>query len=108
MLKIVCGAALMAVSCLPAVVSAQDRMPDIAISYRDLDLATADGLATLDRRLDHAVNATCPSDAGISELSRLKLIETCRAEKRREVTALRSAVLAQMQAKGATVASVAH
>ena len=38
---------------------AQDKGPDMVVSYRDLDLSTAHGQRTLERRIDAAAKKYC-------------------------------------------------
>jgi UrcA family protein len=78
---------------------AQERRPDIEVYYGDLDLSDPVGIHRLDRRLAGAVAAACPSDDGLREASRLRVIETCRAAKRAEITPLREAALAAAASK---------
>jgi UrcA family protein len=87
---------------------AQDKTPDVAVSYGDLDLTTTKGVSTLDRRLDHAIAASCPSDGGIADMDRLRSIRECRATKRQEVASLRSVALANARIAGKAVASAAR
>ncbi|HEX7852727.1 MAG TPA: UrcA family protein [Sphingobium sp.] len=90
---------------IPGVAFAQDRLPDVAVSYSDLNLSTAEGVATLDRRLDHAIEAACPSSTGISDLSRLNVIEACHTAKWQEIASARGNLLARARTKGTAVAS---
>jgi UrcA family protein len=107
MLKSVLQAAALAaaaLACKPLL--AQEKRPDIAVYYGDLDLSDPAGIHRLDRRLAGAVAAACPSDNGVRETSRLRVIEKCRAAKRAEITPLREAALvaAASKANGADVA----
>ena len=49
------------------------------VSYADLDLASAAGRATLDRRIGRAVRAVCGT-ASIQDLNALRQVELCRDE----------------------------
>jgi UrcA family protein len=73
---------------------AEDRLPDVRVYYGDLDLSRADGIQTLDRRLRHAVEATCASDNGVRELAQLRAIAVCRATKQAELAPRRQSALA--------------
>jgi UrcA family protein len=99
--------ALFAASLAPAPASAQPSgARQIAVSRADLDLATAEGRATLDLRLLHAARAACgiPSPADLR--GRAKLDE-CVAETLATAAPGRDAaiVLAQQQASGALASS---
>jgi UrcA family protein len=59
---------------------AADSRP-IAVSYADLDLATAKGRAILDRRLLHAARAACGTPSPADLRGRIKL-DACVAEVR--------------------------
>ncbi len=87
-------AALLAAA-LSGTASARDRLPDVRVSYADLDLASAAGVATLDRRLARAAEAACPSRDGVREMTRLRTIALCRAAKAAEVAPLRAAAIAR-------------
>lgn len=101
-------AAALGVAGLPGLALAQDTLPDVAVSYADLDLSTSEGVATLDRRLNRAVQAACPSDKGVSDLALRREVMTCRAMKKQQVASLRSDALAQASLAGKAVASAAH
>ena len=49
------------------------------VRYADLDLASAAGRATLDRRIDSAVRAVC-GRASIQDLNAVHQVELCRDE----------------------------
>jgi UrcA family protein len=70
--SILAGAASPALAAPPA---AQTRI----VSYADLNLASAAGRATLDRRLDRAVRAVC-GRAAIKDLNAYRQVELCRDE----------------------------
>lgn len=93
MLKIALAAAFVAAA-LPAPVLAQDSLPDVRVYYGDLDLADPAAVRTFDRRLANAVDAACPSDAGLREVDRLQAIKACRTNKLASVAALRQSALA--------------
>lgn len=103
MLKIALSAALL-VAALPVPAFAQERLPDVRVYYGDLDLADPAAVRILDRRLARAAAAACPSDAGLSELSRRRVIADCRKAKRASVATQRQSALAAATAKN-TLAS---
>jgi UrcA family protein len=95
MVKSILQAAALAAAVLassPAL--AQEKLPDIRVYYGDLDLSDPVGIRTFDRRLNNAVEAVCPSDNGVRELSAVRIIRKCRADKRAEIAPLRKTALA--------------
>ena len=56
------------------------------VTYADLDLGSAAGRATLDRRIGRAVRAVC-GDAGIKDLNALRQVALCRDETRADAFA---------------------
>lgn len=54
-------------------------MPTEVVSYRDLNLASSDGVARLNRRVEAAATRLCV-DAGVQPLSSLMLGKACRAD----------------------------
>ena len=57
--------------------AAEPQAPTASVRYADLDLATPDGVARLDRRIRVAVSAVCGT-ADIRDLSRAALVRQCR------------------------------
>ncbi|MCW1429665.1 UrcA family protein [Novosphingobium sp. JCM 18896] len=104
MLKIALSAALLA-AVLPAPVLAQDNLPDVRVYYGDLDLADPAAVRTFDRRLANAVEAACPSDAGLREVTRLREIAACRTAKQASVATLRQSALAAANGEKNVLAS---
>lgn len=104
MAKFPIPAALLA-ALLSVPVHAQDRLPDVRVSYADLDLSTPAGMKALDHRLRDAAEAACSSDHGINDLSRLGTIRQCRASKLREVDGVRRAALAKASGTAMAVAA---
>jgi UrcA family protein len=95
MLKYMLRAASMGAAFLAGVPAmAQDKLPDVRVYYGDLDLSDPAAVRVLDRRLLRAVQASCPNDSGVRELSQQRSILQCRAEKRAEVRPQRAAALA--------------
>lgn len=63
MIKTVTAALLSAaIFATPLVASAQDGSRTTGVTYRDLDLATTEGRAELDRRIDNAARNACGMD----------------------------------------------
>jgi UrcA family protein len=54
--------------------------PQVAVSYRDLDLTSDAGSAALEARIRQAVKAVCPADPGLAELARHRIATQCFAE----------------------------
>jgi len=79
-----------AVLALASPVAAQapqaNGVPQLAVSYADLDLTTPAGEAALDGRIQRAVHALCPADPGLSELSRHRIATGCISETRLRVS----------------------
>jgi UrcA family protein len=95
MLKNIFRAAALAAAVLASIPAlADERLPDVRVYYGDLDLSQPADVQTLDHRLAHAVKAACPSDSGVRELSQLRTITLCRADKRAEIAPLRQTALA--------------
>lgn len=111
MLKTVMQAAAMAAAVLastPALAGnelPEDKMPDVRVYYGDLDLSDPAGIATLDRRLAHAVVAACPSDNGVHELALHREVARCHAQKRAEIAPLRETALASAATSRKTLAT---
>lgn len=92
MLKLMIPALLLS-AFVPTVAVAQEK-GDVAIhvAYRDLDLRSPAGVKQLDRRLQHAIAEVCP-DYPMTDLTRQRVVETCRAEKWAAVADQRATVL---------------
>ena len=89
--------ALFALAAITAPVHASDRTaPDAApqrvVDASDLDLATADGKTTFDRRLAAAVKVVCAADEP-SDLAGQMAVRTCRSHARQALVAPRDAVI---------------
>lgn len=82
---------------------AQEKLPDVRVYYGDLNLSDPAGIRALDRRLTNAVEAVCPSDNGVREMSELRVIHKCRADKHAEIAPLREAALAHAGEKSFAV-----
>ena len=101
MIKITLSPALFALAApliaLAAPVHASPRMdtnaaPQHVVDASDLDLATADGKATFDRRLTAAVKVVCAADEP-SDLAGQMAVRTCRSHARQALVAPRDAVI---------------
>jgi UrcA family protein len=73
---------------------AQEKLPDVRVCYGDLDLADPEAIRTVERRLNNAVKAVCPSDKGLREITQLRMIGSCLAAKCAEIAPLRATPLA--------------
>lgn len=104
MLKIAFQAAV-AAALLSAPALAQENLPDVSVSYADLDLSSPAGVQSLDRRLSAAVKAACPDDRGIRDAARLQEVSQCRTAKRKEVSGLREVALARAAGEKKMIAS---
>ena len=67
----------------PAAVLAE-RPHSEKVLYGDLNLASEDGVAVLDRRLDRAVERVC-GEASIRDVAAQRRIEACREETRQSI-----------------------
>lgn len=96
MLKKILQAAALAAAVLASVpgMAAEAVTPEVRVYYGDLDLSNQADIQTLDRRLARAVEAVCPSDNGVVELSLKRVIALCRTAKQAEIAPLRQSVLA--------------
>ena len=75
---------------------AQDVTPDIRVAYRDLNLASPDGVRVLDHRIALAVDRACPNEVHTDIRSALE-IARCRHDKTVEAAGARDRVLAAAQ-----------
>ena len=88
---------------LPAPALAQEATPDVRVTHGDLNLASRQGIAQLDHRLDQAIDRVC-SALSRDTLNRRAAIDTCRQAKRRDVQPQRAQALAASRS-GPRVAS---
>lgn len=56
--------------------------PQAVVSFSDLDLATDRGVEQLNRRILAAARSMCPTDPGLAELARHRIVTECIAETR--------------------------
>lgn len=76
-----------------------DEVPSVVVSYRDLDLSTAEGARTLYKRISAAANKVCPPDDGGQPLLRARNRACREAAIDRAVHAVNNAQLAALQAE---------
>jgi len=81
--------------------SAEDAMPDIHVSYADLDLGSPTGVKALDRRLGRAIRSACRQDGGAADLESKTRYRRCLAARRADVASHRDRVLAKASGAGA-------
>ena len=96
--------ALLALSLLPTAASAQSQDVAVRIEYRDLNLASPDGVKRLDRRIAKAVTDLCPNDRA-GNLSASLVVRRCRAAKIAQIAPQRQRVLAGGLAQPVRVAA---
>jgi UrcA family protein len=77
--------------------AASAEPPSRAVRYADLDLATSDGVAALDRRIGHAIEQICGT-AVPADLDSQAAIQLCRVASWKEVAGRRSTLLAAARA----------
>lgn len=80
--------------------SAMAQQPTTIVSYADLDLSRAEGIAELDRRLVSAVRMVCRPHQ--TTLEHFESVKRCREQALSAVSARRSAVLAAAAARAET------
>ena len=54
----------------------------VEVRYKDLDLATSEGQAELNRRIDNAARAVCGLDQAVTTGSRIRRPRSCRRSSR--------------------------
>lgn len=97
MIKTTLSAALIALAAITAPVHASARTdanaaPQRIVDASDLDLSTADGKATFDRRLAAAVKVVCAADEP-SDLPGQMAVRACRSHAHETLGAQRNAVI---------------
>lgn len=95
---------MLAALATPGLSIAQETLPDVRVSYADLDLRTAAGGKALDRRLAKAVKQVCPNADGSADLMRKAVVRRCLAAKSAEVAQQRTRLLAEIALKGGLAA----
>ncbi|PAX06567.1 UrcA family protein [Sphingomonas lenta] len=81
----------------PALAQQHTTPPTARVAVSDLDLTTADGVRTFDRRLRSAVNAVCP-DGYVPDLQQRKRHRMCVQAARRSIAEQRERILASIAA----------
>jgi len=110
MLKKILQAAALAAAVLASVpgMAAEADTAKVRVYYGDLDLSKQGDVQTLDRRLTRAVEAVCPSDNGVVELSLKRVIALCRAAKHAEIAPARQSILAAAARRATTTFATAQ
>ncbi len=95
--------ALAGALCLaPAAVAQTQDAPIVrAVGHEDLDLGTARGRNSLDRRIEIAINTAC-GDASSADPRGWKAVKRCRTDAAARVAGQRDQVIAAAQATGGT------
>jgi UrcA family protein len=97
--------ALAATLATPAIAQDWGNQPHtVQVSYGDLNLNSAQGIAALDRRIDAAVGRFCGAPMNLSEYSHVR---KCRAAAFASARSQRTVVLAQAQSGSGTIRIVA-
>lgn len=96
----ICAASLLLA--MPGTAFAEQKLPDVAVSYGDLDLTKPEDIRLFDRRLSWAIMSACPEDRGVG---RRNAVRACRAAKREEVAVLRTRALAAAATRGDVAAA---
>jgi len=97
--RMICVASLVLAMQSPAF--AQQKLPDVAVAYGDLDLTKSADLRTFDRRLSWAIQSACPDGRGVGgdEAAR-----NCRLAKRAEIATYRTQALAAAKTRTSVAA----
>lgn len=90
---------------LSAPVAAQQTLPDVSVSYNDLNLADPEGVRTLDHRIASAIKRACVNEPH-ADLRTARAAAQCRRDKALEVSEQRARALAH--AGSATVVASAR
>ncbi|HWH22495.1 MAG TPA: UrcA family protein [Allosphingosinicella sp.] len=101
MSKIMFAVALVSAVAIPATAHAQDR--SVAVSYADLDLTSAAGVAQLDRRISGAIGRVC-GKADHLDLEAITDLRSCRASAQARVSEQRAIALAAARRGGPALA----
>lgn len=86
------GAALLAQLAAPSLPHSGQKMREVHVAVADLDLSSAKGMATLDRRLVRAVLKVCGT-AHYLDSAQMADMELCRVDASRRASAARQALL---------------
>lgn len=82
----------------------QESAPSARIAYADLNLASAAGVAELDRRIDRAVDRACPGLKTLP-LAQVQAAKGCRADTLRALQPERIRLIAQARTHDTKLAS---
>ena len=85
---------------------AAQRTADVRVAYADLQLASEAGRATLDRRINAAIDLSCGVDERVQNLHERRAVLRCIRAKQAEVAPVRAAVLAAYGARDRVASSV--
>lgn len=94
-------AASAAIAATPVAGQQADANPVERVAVGDLDLASADGLRMLARRIGQATELACGSYAGTREYYEIDAIDQCRRDARAEVKRQVAAIDRQQRTKSA-------
>ena len=90
MLKVLISAASLVLAAHGTAI-AQQKVPDVTISYRDLDLTNPADVRVLDRRIGWAIMSVCTDDRGPGGPM---VVPACKLAKQAELAPLRAKALA--------------
>ena len=94
---------------VPAIAGDKPAGPSVRVATADLDLATANGRRTLDRRIRTAVDEVCRPAEEAPRTGLITLADHCRAaaakSARHQLITLLAAIDAERQASGVELAS---
>lgn len=95
--------ALAGALCVAPAAAAETRHPPVvrAVAHDDLDLNTAKGRKTLDRRIEIAIATAC-GDASSADPMGWKAIQRCRTDAADRVLVQREGAIAAAQRQGST------
>jgi UrcA family protein len=73
-------------STLALLMAPATETPSVRVAYSDLNLASAAGAATLERRIAHAVETVCPAPV-TRQLAEIQAVDACRRAAFRQIAA---------------------
>jgi UrcA family protein len=86
--------ALALLAALPLQSQAHEVLPEVRVTYADLDLRTEAGVKKLDKRLVRAARAVCDDSFSMGDLGRKTAAWRCAEAKIRELRPQRNRILA--------------
>jgi UrcA family protein len=107
MMKLLCTAAALIFAASPLAATTPDAAPVLRISYADLNLSTAAGRATLERRVRVAVSRLCHVEDHVPLTQRMAA-SRCRQETLMRGRATIAAAIARAPGAGANASLAAH